>query len=169
MAFAVSPLSVEDRSLRERTAGRLIGRLGPQGYVVLAEGVVVGPTGVVVVTTLTCSDALRVHDGELWHGRFPLRQDLAKGRRLLAEVRATVDRTCLGLPVRWMACVLGVAVPDDPYCTLDVELAGPTDLADRIESGRRVLDFEDGLHLAHALDPARRRRSGWRSSRWRSR
>jgi hypothetical protein len=169
MAFAVSSISLEERSLRERAAGRLLGQLGPQGYVVLSDGVVVGPTGVVVVTSLTCTDRLQVHLGELWHGRFPMRNELARARRALSEVREVVDRLHPGLPVRWMGCVLGTTVPSDPYCTLDLELAGPSELAGLIEAGPRVLDFEDGLRLAHLLDPARRRRSAWRSSRWRSR
>lgn len=169
MAFAVSPISVEERSLRDRAAGRLLGQLGPQGYVVLSDGVVVGPTGVVVVTTLTCTDRLQVHLGELWHGRFPMRSDLARARRALADVREVVARHHPGLPVRWMGCVLGAAVPADPYCTLEVELAGPSELAGLIDAGPRVLAFDEGLRLAHLLDPARRRRSAWRSSRWRSR
>lgn len=166
MAFPLSPTSVEDRSQRERWMGRLTGRLGPEGYVVHADGVVVGPTGIAVVTALACADRLRVHDGELWHGRFPLRGELAKGRRAVDEVRSAAARHRLGVPLRWFACALGTDAPVDPYCTLDVEVLAPADLPGRIEAAPPVLEFEEVLRLAHHLDPARRRRSAWRSSRW---
>ena len=47
----VSAAAAESRSLAERSAGHLVGQLGPEGYVVAVDGVVTGPTGVTVVTT----------------------------------------------------------------------------------------------------------------------
>lgn len=170
MALTIALTSTEPRSSeRERFAGRLLGRLGPHGFVVLADGEIAGPTGVVVVDTLTCTDALRVRDGELWHGRFPRRYDLAATLRKAADVRRIVARTDPAIPVRTLVCVLGVAVPDDPYCTLPVELCGPAELPDLVESGPRVLEFEAVLELARDLDPARRRWSALRPSHRRSR
>jgi hypothetical protein len=160
-----SPIgSIDARSLSERCAGRLLGRLGPQGYVVLPDGVVVGPTGVVVVTTLTCAERLRIHHGELWQGRFPVRRDLAQGARRTAHVERLVGAVDPAIPVRSIVCVLGSAVPDDAYCVLDVELCGPGDLPDRIASGPSAIDFAAVLRLAKVLDPARRRRPTWREA-----
>ena len=166
MALTIALTSTEPRSSeRERFAGRLLGRLGPHGFVVLPDGVIAGPTGVVVVETLTCTDDLRVRDGELWHGRFPRRYDLASTVRKAADVRRVVDRTHPAIPVRTLVCILGVAVPDDPYCTLPVELCGPGELPALVEAGPNVLPFEAVLELARDLDPARRRWSALRSSR----
>ncbi len=164
MALSFSGSSIDARSLSERCQGRLLGRLGPQGYVVLPDGVVVGPTGVVVVTTLTCTERLRLHHGELWQGRFPMRRELAQGARRAQDVQRLVAGVDATIPVRRMVCVLGSTVPDDAYCVLDVELCGPAELPDRIEAGRRTLAFDAVLRLAKVLDPARRRRSTWRGT-----
>lgn len=170
MAFPLSGgsvTSIEARSLSERCAGRLLGRLGPLGYVVLSDGVVVGPTGVVVVTTLACTERLRIHHGELWHGRFSRRHDLAQAARTVADVVKVVAQVDGDIPVRSIVCVLGVDVPDDQYCVLGVELCGPSELPERIEAAPPVLTFDEVLHLAKDLDPARRRRSTWRAPRLR--
>ena len=141
--------SAEERSQTERCTGRLLGKLGPQGYVVLGDGVVVGPTGVVVVTILTCTERLRIHHGELWHGRFSRRHDLARAQRKLLEVARLVDRVDPDIPVRSMVCVVGVPVPDDPYCVLDVELSDPSELPVRIQDGPlRYQDLRDGIRRA---------------------
>lgn len=164
MALSSTITSIDAKSLSDRCAGRLLGRLGPQGYVVLSDGVVVGPTGVVVVTTLTCTQRLRIHHGELWQGRFPMRRDLAQGLRRVLDVERIVATVDPSIPVRSIACVLGSAVPDDAYCVLDLELCGPGELPDRIEAGRRTLTFDEVLRLAKDLDPARRRRTAWRAA-----
>jgi hypothetical protein len=166
MSSATAPVC---RRLVERSAGRLVGRLGPEGYVVGSDGVVVGPTGVSVIVTLAYADRLRIHQGELWHGRFPCRPELAAARRHLEQVCQVVDRFDPDLPVRWFACVVGSSVPDDAYCTLDVDLCSPVELPDRILAAPSVLGFDEVLALAHDLAAARRRRSGWRSSRRRLR
>jgi hypothetical protein len=164
MALSSTVSSIDAKSLSERCAGRLLGRLGPRGYVVLADGVVVGPTGVVVVTTLTCTERLRVHHGELWQGRFPVRRQLAQGARRALDVERIVGALDPSIPVRSIVCVLGSAVPGDPYCVLGVELCGPAELPDRIEAGRRALTFDEVLRLAKDVDPARRRRAALRAA-----
>lgn len=155
--------SAEERSQTERCTGRLLGQLGPRGYVVLGDGVVVGPTGVVVVTILTCTERLRIHHGELWHGRFSRRQELARAGRKLLDVARLVARVDPEIPVRSMVCVVGVPVPDDPYCVLDIEFSDPAELAARIQEGPSVLSFDEVLHLAKDVDGGRRRHRTWRS------
>jgi hypothetical protein len=135
--------------------------------VVLPDGVVVGPTGVVVVTTVTCTERIRIHHGELWQGRFPMRRDLAQGARRTAEVQRLVAGVDPAIPVRSIVCLLGSAIPDDAYCVLDVELCGPSELPDRIVTGPTVLDFDEVLRLAKDLEPARRRRPTLRDVRLR--
>ena len=152
------------------TADRpLLGRLGPAGYVFLPGGVVVGPTGVTVVTTIACTERLRVHQGELWHGRFPRRQELARSARRTTEVRDAVAPFDPDLPIRSIGVVVGSPVPDDPYCSLELELCGPAALADWILAAPAVLGCDEVLSLARDLEAATPRRSGWRSSRSRPR
>lgn len=152
------------------TADRpLLGRLGPEGYVFLPGGIVVGPSGVTVVTTIACTERLRVHHGELWHGRFPRRQELARSARRVAEVTESVARFDADLPIRSIGVVVGSPVPDDPYCSLDLELCGPGALADWILGAPAVLGCDEVLSLARDLEAAPPRRSGWRSSRSRHR
>jgi hypothetical protein len=52
MALPFTAPAHADRAASERSAGRLLGRLGPDGYIVLPDGIVVGPTGVAVVEVL---------------------------------------------------------------------------------------------------------------------
>jgi hypothetical protein len=163
---AASAAAAESRSLAERSAGHLVGRLGPEGYVVAADGVVVGPTGVAVVTTLACTERLRIHRGELWHGRLPCRHDLAVARRRAAQVRLLVDAFDPDLPVRSFLCVVGAAVPEDPYCVLAVELCSPLALPDRICEAPTVLDLDEVLTLSQDLHPTARHRPGWLPPRW---
>jgi hypothetical protein len=164
-----SAAAAERRSLAERSAGRLVGRLGPEGYVVGSDGVVVGPTGVAIVTTLACTERLRIHHGELWHGRFPLRHELAVARRRAAQVREQVDAHGRDLLVRAFACVVGTPAPEDPYCVLEVELCGPLDLPDRICAAPSIVDLDEVLRLSQDLRSGARHRPGWMPPRWRPR
>lgn len=147
----------------------LLGRLGPEGYVWVGGGVLVGPSGVTVVTTLTCTERLRVHHGELWHGRFPRRHELVSAARRVEELRRIIDPFDDDLPIRSVGVVFGSPVPDDPYCSLPLALCAPSGLTDWVVAAPAVLGCDEVLSLARDLEAATPRRSGWRSSRSRPR
>jgi hypothetical protein len=135
MALPFTVPAHADRAAAERSVGRLLGRLGPDGYVVLPDGVVVGPTGVTVVAESVT--------------RSPGRHERARLDKRALQVRAVTAAVDLRLPVRTMVCVVG-------------DEAG---VADRIRSAPAVLAFDQVLRLAKDLEAARRRRSALPSFR----
>jgi hypothetical protein len=145
LPFTTPATAGADRALLERSAGRLLGRLGPLGYVVLPDGVVVGPTGVAVVATLTT-----------WPGPH----DLARLRKRVLQVRTVAAASGPGLPVRALVATVGRSAPAELVGAGDVEVCSEPDLAERIRTGAPALAFEAVLQLAKDLEAATRRWSG---------
>jgi hypothetical protein len=154
LPFTAAPVASAERAALERSAGRLLGRLGPLGYVVLPDGVVVGPNGVAVVATLAT-----------WPGPH----DLARLRKRVLQIRTVTASHDLRLPVRAVVSTLGRSAPAALAGAPDVEVCGEAELAERLRAGAPVLAFERVLELAKDLEAATRRWSGMRSLRARRR
>jgi hypothetical protein len=92
MALPFTAPAPAERAASERSAGRLLGRLGPDGYIVLPGGIVVGPTGVAVVELL--SGAAAGHD-------------LSRLQKRALQVRTFAAGIDPQLPVRQLVGVVG--------------------------------------------------------------
>lgn len=150
----------------ERRTAAVLSGLATRGYVVLddlaipgsranIDHVVVGPRGVTVVETKAYTGQLRINDGTIWHGRFPLRKELAAAAFEAEKVRDVVTATGWTVTVRSVVCIHGADVPVDKAGTLaDVELCGPLDLVERIEAGPALLAPEHVAYLARLIEEA---------------
>jgi hypothetical protein len=149
----------------ERRTAAVLSGLAAHGYVVLddlsipgskanIDHVVVGPTGVTVIETKAYSGNLRLSNGILWHGRYPLKDEIAAAKFETDKVRSTVDQLGMAVPVRVLMCIHGVdAVPSDPDGALaPIELCGPLTLLERIEASPVALTPQQVSHVVTALE-----------------
>ena len=150
----------------ERRTAAVLSSLAARGYVVLddlaipgskanIDHVVIGPVGVVVVETKAYTGRVNVSDGVLWHGRYPLRKELAAAQFEADKVREVVASTGWTVAVRSLMCIHGVEVPTDPTGSLgSIELCGPLDLLHRIEAAPPLLGPAHVAHLVSVLERA---------------
>lgn len=150
----------------ERRTAAVLSSLAARGYVVLddlaipgskanIDHVVIGPAGVVVVETKAYTGRVNVSDGVLWHGRYPLRKELAAAQFEADKVREVVASTGWTVAVRSLMCIHGVEVPTDPTGSLgSIELCGPLDLLARIEAAPPLLAPAHVAHLVSVIERA---------------
>jgi hypothetical protein len=150
----------------ERRTAAVLAGLASRGYVVLddlsipgskanIDHVVVGPSGVTVIETKAYTGQLRINDGTIWHGRYPLRKELAAAAFEADKVREVVAATGWSVTIRSLVCIHGAEVPVDRTGALDgVELCGPLDLLARIEAAPALLAPEHVAHLVRVIEEA---------------
>lgn len=151
----------------ERRTAAVLSGLAAHGYVVLddlsipgskanIDHVVVGPTGVTVIETKAYSGNVRVSQGILWHGRYPLKDEVAAAKFESDKVRSVVERLGWPVPVRVLMCIHGVdVVPTDPDRSLaPIELCGPLTLLERIEASPVALTPQQVSHVVSVVEQA---------------
>ena len=140
----------------EEMTAALLSPLEPAGYAILhdlqipgsqanIDHVVIGPNGVTVVDTKSYTGRLRISDGTLWNGRYPLRRELAALEFERSKVNAVVSVASPGVAVRSVICVHAAAVPADPRGELaPAGLCSAPDLVALVTAGtQRPLDGAD--------------------------
>lgn len=150
----------------ERRTAAVLSGLAARGYVVLddlsipgskanIDHVVIGPTGVTVIETKAYTGRVTLNDGTLWHGKYPLRRELAAATFEADKVREIVASTGWDVLVRSVMCLHGVDVPRDPDRRLaPIELCGPLDLLTTIDAAPARLSPAHVAHLATLIEQA---------------